>query len=111
MACASLFCTVLHQCSGLVLPSSHDLDEEHVDDYLRGSNNVIIDLGRESGNNLLVEGELESLLQQASRVFGFTLSPAIMRLPEIPCRDSSRACRLTGATDLPKTSRIRGRPG
>lgn len=99
MACASLFCTVTHQShdSGFVLPSIHDLDEENVDDYLRRSNNVTVDMGRESGKNVLVEGELEPLLLQASRIFDFTMSPAIMRLPEIPCRDSSCADRREDA--------------
>jgi len=76
---------------GLVLPANHELGEENVDVdvYLRGSNNVIIDLSDSCRpGNILVEGELETLLQQTSRVFYFTLSPAIMRLLEILCKDS-----------------------
>jgi len=95
VTCANLFCTFLHKVNGLILPSSWtkktsnmEHDEELVGVYLRGSNDVTIDLGRDS-LNLLVEGELESLLERTSQVFDFTLSPEIMRLPEIPCKNGS----------------------
>jgi len=93
MTCANLFLNFQQTFNGFA-PPFMDLDEESMDRYLRGSHDVTTEI---FGDCLLVEGELESLLEQTSQVLGFTLSLDIMRSPEIPCRDSSCADRREDA--------------
>lgn len=62
---------------------------------------------------LLVEGELELLLERASRALDFAIQPMIMRTPEIPAhlRESALAFAMISHRRLGQWSTLHALPG